>query len=86
MKLKQDQLSGLINYQQKEYPLKAMAIYDLKGQEVRLGLFHQDEVRELKNLVEEEKGRLRQWENQQKTNIYQKITNIAVKNTPDQVL
>ena len=39
-----------------------MSIYELKGHEVRLGLFHEEEVRELKRSIEEEKERMRQRE------------------------
>ena len=85
MKLEQQHLSVLISYQQKEYPLKAMEIYELKDQEARIGVIYEQEVRELNGSIEEEKERMRQRENRRKINIYQKITDIAIKNTPDQV-
>ena len=62
-----------------------MTIYELQGHEVRLGIAHEDEVKELKWSIEEERERMRQRENRNKNNLYQKITDIAVKNTPNQV-
>ncbi|KAI6653693.1 hypothetical protein LOD99_3197 [Oopsacas minuta] len=86
VKIEQDHLSSLISYQQKEYPLKAMAIYDLKGQQVRLRLIQEEEVRDLNNLVEEETEKMKEKANQEKIEIFKKITDIAIKNTPDKVV
>lgn len=86
MKIKQDYLSSLISYQQKEFPINAMAINELKGQKEKLENFQKEEIEDLKKLVENEKERMRDKANNQKIQVFKKITDIAVRNTPGKVV
>lgn len=63
-----------------------MAINELKGQKEKLENFQKEEIEDLKKLVENEKERMRDKANNQKIQVFKKITDIAVRNTPGKVV
>lgn len=79
LKEKQDELHILMNYKDKEYPVKAIRIADLENEIDNLKISNEDDQQELEHIIATEKGKFENERLDLKKEITEKVTEEAIR-------